>query len=283
MSSSNNSPNTVPSTSSSPPPISPMVPTNKRATRTYGSKREDAPPSDESPHADKSFGTLVDGDISITLSPVVRPLGIDDNTVSSQDTKVDDDDDEEKDDPPKQRRHQWSWEAMLKDLSESDEEAKPAPAPPAARRSAGVDGSPSPPTSRSRGTKSKGKHLPTSPRKSQRLPLTTIRSDSRASARVSAEPEASGSDGDHSPSPSPSKQKRRTTGRATDMAVAEDSDSEAPRASSSKPWGGRLGSVDMDGNDRTSPGPARRKRKTTTSRKPTAKVNLYDIHSIGFY
>lgn len=260
-----------------------MVPTNKRVTRTYGSKREDVPPSDESPDADKSFGTLVDGDISISLSPVVRPPGIDDNTVSSQDTKVDDDDDEEKDDSPKQRKHQWSWEAMLKDLSESDEEAKSAPTPPVTRRSAGMDGSPSPPASRSRGTKSKGKHLPTSPGKSQRLPLTAIRSDPRASARISIEPEASGSEGDHSPSPSPSKQRRRTAGRAADMVVAGDSDSEVPRASSSKLWGGRLGSADMDGNDRTSPGPAKRRRKTTTSRKPTAKVNLYCIRSTGFY
>ena len=283
MSSLNNSPNTIPFTSSSPPPISPMVPTKKRATRTYGSKREDASPSDESPDADKSFGTLVDGDVSIPLSPVVRPPGIDDNTVSSQDTKVDDDDDKEKEDSPRQQRHKWSWEAMLKELSESDEEAQPAPTPPVPRRSAGVDGSSPHPASRSRSTKSKGKHFSASPRKSQRLPLRTIRSDSRASSRVSVEPEASGSDGDNSPHPSPPKQKRRTVSRVTDTVIAEDSDSEAPRASSSKPWSSRLSSADMDGNDRTSPGPAKRKRKTTTSRKPTAKVNLYDIRYIGFY
>ena len=166
---------------------------------------------------------------------------------------------------------------MLKELSEFNEEAKPAPTPPAVRRSTGVDGSPSPPTSRSRGTKSKGKHFPTSLGKSQCLPLTTMHSDSSASARVSAEPEGSGNDGNHSPSPSPSKQKHRTVGRATDMVVAEDLDLDAPCASLSKLRGGRLGLVDMDRNDRTSPV----QQNKTTTQVPDVCSPLSELHTEG--
>jgi len=280
MTSLNNSPNTAPPTSSPPLLSSPMVSAKKRVARTYGSKRVEAPPSDESPDADTSFGTLVDGDISTLLSPAARSNGIGDNVASSQDTKVDDDDDG--DDSPKQQKYQWSWVAALKELTDSDE-AELTPAYPIPRRSADVDAAPSPPASRGRGAKSKGKYLSTSPKKFQRLPLKTIRSDSRASARVSAEPEASGSDGDRSPSPSPPKQKRHTSGRTGGAITVDGSDSEAPRASSSKSRGSRLNSVDMDANDRTSPDPPKRKRKTTTSIKPTAKVNPHYMHSIGSY
>lgn len=283
MTSLDDSPNTAPPTSSSPPLSPPMVPTKKRVTRTYGSKRAEAPPPDESPDADRSFGTLVDGDTSISLSPAVPSSGLDDNLVSSQDTKVDDDEDEENDDSPERPKHQWSWRAALKELDGSDNEAELTPAPPVPQRSADVNSSPSPPASHGRSAKSKGKHPSTSPKKPQRLPLTTIRSDSRASARVSAEPEASDSDRDRSPSPSPPKQKRRTSRRTADTAMVEDSESEAPHASSSKPRGSRLDSADVDGNDRMSLDPPKRKRKTTTGRKPTAKVNLYDIRSIGPY
>ena len=237
----------------------------------------EAPPSDESPDADRSFGTLVDGDISITLSPAARSFGIDDNAVSSQDTKVDDDDEGEKGDSPKRPNHRWSWMAALKELDDSDDEAESTPAPPVPRHSADVDPSPSPPASRSRGAKSKGKRSSVSPKKPYHLPSTTTRSGSRASARVSTELEASNSDGDRSPSPSLPKQKRRTSGRTTDPAVVEDSESEVPRASSSKSRGGRLDSAELDVNDRTSPGPAQRKRKSAIGRKPAAKVSPYDI------
>ena len=273
MTSLSNSPNTAPPTSS-PPPSSPrMVSTKKRVTRTYGSKRVETPPSDESPDADRSFGTLVEGDTSISFSPAVRPSGLDDNAVSSQDTKVDDDDEEEKDDSPKRPRHRWAWEAALKELDESDNEAKSTPAPPVPQRSADVDSSPSS-ASHGRNAKSKGK-------KPQHFPLTTIRSDCRIPTRVSAEPEASGSDRDRSPHPSPPKPKRRTSRRAADTAVVEDSESEASHPSSSKPRGSRLDSADADGNDCSSLDPPKRKRKMTTSRKPTAKVSLYYIRSIG--
>ncbi|KAF9649593.1 hypothetical protein BDM02DRAFT_3268545 [Thelephora ganbajun] len=274
MASLNNSPNTAPPTSSPPLPSSPMVSTKKRVARTYGSKRVEAPPPDESPDADRSFGTLVDGDISISLSPAARSHGIDDNVVSSQDTKVDDDGGE-KDNSPKQTKHQWSWMAALKELSDSDGEAESNSALPIRRHCADMDGSDSSPASRSRGVKSKGKRPSTSPKKPQRLPLTAIPSDSRPPARVSIEPEASGSDGDNSPSPSPPRQKRRTSGRRADTVIAEDSESEAPRASSSK-RGNRLHSADMDVNDRASPDSAKQKRKTTAGRKPTAKVNCHD-------
>ena len=272
MTSSNNSPNTAPPTSS-PPPSSPrMVSTKKRVTRTYGSKRVEVPPSDESPDADRSFGTLVDGDTSISFSPVARTSGLDDNIVSSQDTKVDDDDDEEKVDSPKRPKHRWAWEAALKELDESDNEAKSTPALPVPQRSADVDGSPSS-ASHGRNAKSKGK-------KSQHFSLTTVRSDFRISTRVPAEPEASGSDRDRSPYPSPPGRKRRTSCRAVDTAVVEDSQSEASHPSSSKPRSSRLDSADVDGSDRSSLDPPKRKRKTTTGRKPTAKVNLYYIRSI---
>jgi len=283
MTSLNNSPNTAPPTSSPPLLSSPMLATKKRVARTYGSKRVEAPPSDESPDADRSFSTLVDGDISISLSPPARSCGIDDNVVSSQDTKVDDDDDGENDGSPKQPKHQWSWMAALKELAGSDDEAELTPALPILRSSADVDVAPSPLTSLGRGAKYKGKYLSTSPKKFQRLPLTTIRSDSSASARVSAEPKASGSDEGRSPSPSPPKQKRRTSGRTADAVVVEDSESEEPRASSSKSRGSRLNSVDLDANDCTSPDPPKRKRKAANGRKPTAKVNPHYLHSIGSY
>ena len=283
MTSLNDSPNTVPPTSSSPPLSSPMVSTKKRVTRTYGSMRVEASPSDDPPDADRSFGTLVDGDVAISLSPTARSPGIDDNAVSSQDTKVDDDDDEEKVDSPKRPKHQWSWMTALKELSESDDEAESAPAPPIPRRPHSVDSSPSPPASRDRSAKSKGKRPAASPKKPRRLPLTTAHLDSRAFTRGSGEPETNDSDCDRSPSPLPPKQKRRTFGRTADAAAVGDSESEAPHASSSKPRGGRLDSADKDGNDRTSPGPAKRKRKTITGRKPTAKVNLYDMCSIDSY
>ena len=283
MTSLNDSPDTAPPTSSSPPLSPPMLSAKKRVTRTYGSKRVEAPPSDESPDADRSFGTLVDGDISISLSPAVHSSGLDNNVVSSQDTKVDSDDDEEKDGSPKRPKYQWSWMAKLKESDESDDETELTPAPPVPRRSPDVGSFPSPPASHGRSSKSKGKYPSVSPKKPQPFPLTTTRSDSRASARASVGPEASGSDGDRSPSPSPPKQKRRTSCRVTDTFIVEDSESEAPRASSSKPRGGGLDSADVDGNDRTSLDPPKRKRKTTTSRKPTAKVNLYDIRSIDRY
>jgi len=282
MTSLNNSPNTAPPTSSPPPPSPPMISAKQRATRSYGSKRVEALPSDEPPDADRSFGTLVDGDTSISLSPVARSHEIGDNIVSSQDTKVDDDDDEEKDDSPARPKHQWSWMEALKKLSESEDEAELAPAPPISRPPADIDPSHSP-ASRDRGAKSKGKRPSTSPRKPQRFPLTTTRSDSRASTRVSAEPEASGSDRERSPSPLPTKQKRRISSRMADAAMVEDSEPEGPRASSSRPRGHRLNSGDTNANFRTSPDPAKRKRKATTGRKPTAKVNCHDIRFVGSY
>jgi len=283
MTSLNDSPNTAPPTSSSPPLSPPMLSTKKRVTRTYGSKRVEAPPSDETHDADRSFGTLVDGDTSISLSPAVRSSGLDDNVVSSQDTKVDSDDDEEKDGSPKQQKHQWPWMALLKEPVESDDEAELAPVPPVPRRSPDVGSFPSPPASHGRSAGSKGKYPSVSPKKPQPFPLKTTRSDSRASTRVSVGPEASGSDRDRSSSPPLPKQKRRTSRRTTDTVIVNDSESEAPRASSSKSRGGGLDSAGVDGNDRTSLDPPKRKRKTTTSRKPTAKVNLYDIRSIGPY
>lgn len=303
------SPNTAPPTSSPPLQSSPMVYTKERVARTYGSKQMEAPPSDESPDADRSFGTLVDGDISTLLSPAPRSRGIDDNVVSSQDTKVDDDDDDDKDGSTKQPKHQWSWKAALEELSESDDEKGSStkqpkhqwswkaalkelsesdgedeftPALPVPRRSADVDASSSPPASRGRGAKSKGKRPSTSPRKPQRLPLTTTHSP-RLSARVPPEPEASGSDGEHSPSPLSPKQKLRTSGRMVNAHIVGDSESEAPHASSSKSRGSRFDSGDVDANDRRSPDPAKRKRKATTSRKPTAKVKCHDVRSAGSY
>ena len=283
MTSLNDSPNTAPPTSSPLPVSPPMVSTKKRVTRTYGSKRVEAPPSDELPDADRSFGTLVDGDTSISLSPAVRSSGLDGNPMSSQDTKVDDDDDEEKDGSPKRSEHQWAWRVALKELEESDDEAESAPAPPVPRRSVDADSSLSPPASHDRGVKSKGKQPPASLKRPQHFPLTTLLSDSRASARVSAEPGVSDSDGEPSPSHSPPKQRRHTSRRTTDTAMVEDSESEAPRPSSSKPRGSRLDSADVDGNDRTSLEPPKRKRKITTNRKPTAKVNLYYTRSIDPY
>jgi len=281
MTSLNNSPNTAPPTSSPPSLSSPMVATKKRVPRTYGSKRGEVPPSDESPDADRSFDTLLDGDISTSLSPVALSRGIDDNAVSSQDTKVDDGDDEEKDsgEPPK---HQWSWRAAIEKLDEPDDEDELPPTLPGPQRSVVVEASPSPPASLSRGAGSKGKRLSTSPKKSQRSQMTAIRSDSRLSARMSTEPEASGSDENRSPSPPPPKRRRRTPSRTADAPIVEDSESEAPRASSSKPRGSRLNSGGMDTSDRTSPDPSKRKRKTT-GRKPTAKVKRHDIHSVGSY
>jgi hypothetical protein len=258
-----------------------MNSTRKRVTRTYGSKRVEAPPPDESPDADRSFGTLVDGDISISLSPAARSRGIDVDVVSSQDTKVDDDDDEG-DDSAERPKHQWSWREMLKKLSESDEEAELAPALPTPQRPPDVDPSPSPPASRGRGPKSKGKRSSSPPRDPQRLPLITTHPDFGLSARVSVEPETNDGDGDRSPS-LPSKRKRHTSGRMPDVPMIEDSESEAPRASSSKPRGGRFNSADVDANDRTSPDPVKRKRKTAAGRKPTAKVNYHDIYFVGSY
>lgn len=275
----NNSPNTAPPTSSPPPSSSPMVPAKKRVTRTYGSKRAEIPPSDEAPDADISFSTLADGDISISLSPATRSSGIDDNIVSSQDTKVDDDDGE-KDDSAKLPKHQWSWKAALEEFSDDESELNlPLPTFP---HSVDVD-PPSPPASRGRGAKSKGKRPSASPKKPQPLPPTTSRSDSRLSARVSAEPEASGSDGEHPPSPPPPKKKRRTSGRMAGVPAVEDSESEVPRASSSKSRGSRFNSGNMDASDRTSPGSAKRKRKPAPVRKPTAKVKHHDPHSVGSY
>jgi len=281
MTSLNNSPNTAPPTSSPPSLSSPMVSTKKRVPRTYGSKRVEAPPSDKSPDADRSFDTLLEGDISTSLSPIARSRGIDDNLVSSQDTKVDDGDDEEKDsgEPPK---HQWSWRAAIEKLDEPDDGDELTPTLPVPQRSVGVGASPSPPASLGRGAGPKGKRSSISPKKSQHPQMTAIRSGSRLSARVSAEPEASGSDGEHSPSPSPPKRRRRTPNRIADAPIVEDSESEAPRASSSKPRGSRFNSGGMDTSDRTSPNPPKRKRKTT-GRKPTAKVKRHDIHSVGSY
>lgn len=265
MSSSNNSPNAVPPTSS-PLLSSPIVSAKKHVTRAYSSKRAEVP--DESPDADVSFGTLVDGDISISLSPAEHSRGTDDNVVSSQGTKVDDDDDGgEENKSPKQRKHKWSWETELKELSDSDQEGGSAPTIPISHH----DG-PSPLASRGRSAKSKGKRPPASPKKPQHTPLKTVRSESRVPGRAAAEPEASGSDADCSP-PSPPKPKRRAPRRATDTAVIEDPDSDAPRASSSKSRGSRLNSADVDSNDLAPPGQTKRKRKTTTNRKPTAKVD----------
>lgn len=280
MTSLNNSPNTAPPTSSPLSLPSPMVATKKRVPRTYGSKRAEVPPSDESPDADRSFDTLLDGDISTSLSPIARSRGIDDNVVSSQDTKVDDGDDEEKDsgEPPK---HQWAWMAELEKLNGSDEDEL-TPTLPGPQHSITADVSPSPPASLVRSAGSTGKRSSTSPKKSQRSQMTAIRSDSRLSARVSAKPEASGSDGEHSPSPSPPKRRRRTPSRVADAPIVEDSESEAPHASSSKPRGSRFKSGGTDVSDRASPDPPKRKRKTT-GRKPTAKVKHHDINSGGSY
>ena len=271
MTSLNNSPNTAPPTSSPPSLPSPMVATKKRVPRTYGSKRAEVPPSDESPDADRSFDTLLDGDISTSLSPITYSRGIDDNVVSSQDTKVDDGDDEEKE-PPK---HQWSWRAALEKLDEPDDEDELNPTLPGPQRSVAVDASSPPPASLVRGAGSKGKRSSTSPKKSQRPQMTAIRSDSKLSARKSTEPEASGSDEERSPSPSPLKRRRRTPSRTANEPLVEDSESEAPRASSSKPRGGRSNSGGMDASEQTSPDPPKRKRKTT-GRKPTAKVKYHN-------
>jgi len=282
MTSLNDSPNTAPPTSSPPSLSSPMVSTKKRVARTYGSKRPDVPPSDDFPDADRSFDTLMDGDISTSLSPAARSRGIYDNLVSSQDTKVDDGDDEEKD-SGERPKHQWSWRAAIEKLDEPDDEDEDelTPTLPVPQRSVDVDASPSPPASRSRDVGSKGKHPPTSPKKPQRLPMTAIRSDSRLSSRVSPEPEASGSDGERSPSTLSPKHRRHTPSRMAGAPVVEDSESEAHRASSSKPRGGRFNSDGMDASDRTSPNPAKRRRKTTTGRKPTAKVKRHDIHYVA--
>ena len=274
MSSSNNSPNTAPPTSSPPPLSPPMVSTKKRVTQTYGSKRIEAPPSDETPDADRSFGTLVDGDISISLSPATRSSGIDVRVVSSQETKVDEDEDDEKDDSHEQTKHKWSWMSALKESS--DDEGGSTPALPLAH----ADGSPSPPASRSRGVKSRGKRPSTSPKKPQRLQLTTVSSDSRTSVTASAEPETGGSDSDRFPSPL--KPKQRPSRRTAGTAMVEDSESEVPLASSSKSRGNGLGPVDADANNRAPLDSTKQKRKTT-GRKPTAKVDRYDLHSIGFY
>jgi hypothetical protein len=264
MSSSNNSPNTAPPTSSPSLLASPMVYTKKRVVQTYGTRRAEQPP-DESPDADKSYGTLVDGDISISLSPAVRSRGIDDNVVSSQDTKVDEDDEEEHN-SPKQRKHKWSWEDALKDISDSDEEGGSAPTLLIPHTQG------SPPVLSGLSAKSKGKRPSVSPKKHQRLPLATVRLDSR----ISAEPDASGSDADRSPPPSLPKLKRRASRRTADTTTIEDPESEVPRASSSKSRGGRLSSADVDTNDHAPPDSTKRKRKTTAGRKPTAKVNCLD-------
>lgn len=277
MSSTDNSPNTVPPTSS-PLLSSPMVSTKKRVAQTYGSKRAEAQRSDGSPDADISFGTLVDGDISISLSPAANSHGIDDNVVSSQGTRVDGDNEEEENSSPKQRKHKWSWETALNELSDSEEEGEVAPTVPIPH----ADRLPSPPASRGRSVKSKAKCPAVSPKKHQRLPLTTIRSDSRAPARVSAEPGAGGSDVDNSPSPSPPKPKRRVSPRRADTIMTEDLESEAPHASSSKSQGSRF-SADVVAKDDPPLDSTRRKRKSTTGRKPTAKVNYHDIRSISYH
>lgn len=274
MLSSNNSPNTAPPTSSPPLLSSPMVSAKKRVAQTYGSRRVEAQPRDESPDADKSFGTLVDGDISISLSPMVHSRGTDENAVSSQDTKVDEDEEEERS-PPKQRKHKWGWETLLKELSDSDEEGGSAPTLSAPQ----ADRPPSPPALRDLSAKSQGKRPSVSPKKHQRLPLVTPRSDSRISESVSVEPDGSGSDADRSPPPSLPKSKRRAPRRAVDTAMIEDPESEVPRASSSKSRGSRLGSPDEDTNDRALPDSTKRKRKAIAGRKPTAKVNYHDTRS----
>ena len=272
MSSSNNSPNTAPPTSS-PPLSSPAVSTNKRVNQTYGSKRAEARPPEESPDVDISFGTLLDGDVSISLSPAAHSRGIDGNVVSSQDTKVDEDNEEEND-LPKQRKHKWSWEIELKELSDSDEEGESTPtfAIPHA------NDSPSRPPLMGLSAKSKGKRPSVSPKKSQ---LATVHSVSRASPKATAQPDVSGSDADCSPPPSPPKPKRRASRRTNDAAMVEDLESEAPRASSSKSRGSRLNSADADANDNPPSDPTKRKRKPTASRKPTAKVSCHDIASIS--
>jgi hypothetical protein len=275
MLSSNDSPNTAPPTSSSPLLSSPMVSVKKRVVQTYGSRRVEAQLPDESPDADRSFGTLVDGDTSISLSSMVHPRGIDENVVSSQDTKVDEDDEEEHN--PKERKHKWEWETMLKELSDSDEEGGSAPTFPIPH----ADRSPSPPALRDLSAKSKGKRPSVSPKKHQRLPLVTVHSGSKIPASPSVEPDASGSDADRSPPPLLPKSKRRASRRTADTSMIEDPESEAPRASSSKSRGSRLGSADVDTNDHAPPDSTKRKRKTTTSRKPTAKVNYHDTRSIG--
>lgn len=274
MPSSNNSFNTAPPTSSS-PLSSPMVPSKKHAARTYGSKRAEVQLIEESPDADRSFGTLVDGDVSISLSPARHSRGTDDNVVSSQGTKVDEDNEGE-DDSSKQRKHKWSWETELNELSDSDEEGESAPTLPIPHAA----GSLSPSTSRDRSAKSKGKRPSASPKKTQHFPLTIVRSDSRASGRASADPEVCGSDSDCSPSPP---KKRRASRRTADATVIEDSDLEASRASSSKSRGISLNSADMDADDHPPPHSTKRKRKTATGRKPTAKVNRYYIRSINFH
>ena len=84
---------------------------------------------------------------------------------------------------------------------------------------------------------------------------------------MSAELEASSSDRDHSPYPSPPKQKRRTSHQAADTVVVEDSESEASHPSLSKPRGSRPDSTDVDGNDRSSLDPPKRKRKMTVEQR----------------
>ena len=254
MSSSNNSPNTPPPTSSPPAPSSSMIYTGKRVTRTYGSKRVEALSPDDSPDADKSFGTLVDGDFLTPPPPSAHSRGIDGNVASSQETKVD----EEEDSSPKANTHRWDWKDKLKEL-DSDEEHEPIPH---------VDGSPS--ALQDRSPRSKGKRPSISPKKFQRLPLADVRSDSRAPARISVEPE----DVDRSPPPKP---RRRISRKAANATAVEDSESEVPHASSSKSRGTRLNSADVDTNDRARSDSIKQKRKTTTGRKPTAKVSCHDI------
>lgn len=273
MSSSNNSPNTAPPTSS-PPLSSPMAPSKKRVTQTYGSKRAEAQLPDESSDADRSFGTLIGGDISTLLSPAAHSREIDDNIVSSQDTKVGGDNEGENN-SPKPRKHKWSWETELKELSDSDEEGGPAPTHPISH----AEDSPSPPASRDQSAKSKGKRPLASPKKPQRLPLTTVRSDSRVSVRGSAEPDASDSEADASLPPSPPGPKHRASRRTADTAMVDDPESEAPRASSSKSRSNGLNSADVDVNDPAPPDSTKRKRKAV--RKPTAKVNCHGIHSMN--
>ena len=252
-----------------------MVSAKKRVAQTYGSRRAEAQPPEESPDADKSFGTLVDGDISISLSPMVHSRGIDENVVSSQDTKVDEDDEEERN-PPKQKKHKWGWEALLKELSDSDEEGGSASTLPIPHG----DHSPSPRAVRGMSAKSKGKRPSVSPKKHKRLPLVTVHSDPRISSSAPAELDGSGSDVDRSPPPPFPEPKRRASRQAADTAMIEDPESEVPRASSSKSQGSRSGSADVDPNDHAPPDPTKRKRKTTARRKPTAKVNYHDTYSI---
>jgi hypothetical protein len=173
-------------------------------------------------------------------------------------------------------------EAALEELDESDNEAELAPAPPISRRSAdagqsSLSSSFTRPERQIQGEASICFPEETSTPSIDNDPLR-LRTICKGVCRARGEWQR------WRPFSFSLTSKTKTTHsrRAADAVMAEDSESEAPRASSSKPRGSRLDSADVDGNDRTSPDPLKRKRKTTTGRKPTVKVNL-SLCFIGSY